>query len=86
VRAANTGISAFIDPLGRVFSVLSSDGESVNVEGYLTDQVPMWPVRTFYTTYGDIFVLFCGVMFALLLLIEKAFPAGGESPREVSSG
>ena len=71
VRAANTGISAFIDPLGRITSILEDNGRSVNVEGYLTDRITISPVRALYSLYGDIFVYFCGVMVILLFILES---------------
>jgi apolipoprotein N-acyltransferase len=58
VRAANTGISSFIDPYGRITARLtSSDGKALFVEGTLTRDVPLVTDRTFYTAYGDVFGL-----------------------------
>jgi apolipoprotein N-acyltransferase len=59
VRSANTGISAFVDPLGRVveqsglFTRETIKGEiRINGDGD----------RTFYTKYGDLFAWLCGLV------------------------
>ena len=54
VRCANTGISAFIDPNGRVYSrVAGEQGEDIFVSGVRTDAVIPAGSKTFYTRYGD---------------------------------
>jgi apolipoprotein N-acyltransferase len=58
-RAANTGISGFIDPYGRILA--QSD---IFVEGTLVHQIPLRNTTTFYTRYGDLFARLC-----LILLI-----------------
>jgi len=59
IRASNTGISCFIDPYGRITKRVSSDGEDIFIEGYQTQAVYIQKIRTFYTKFGDIFVLIC---------------------------
>ena len=54
-RAANTGISGFIDPNGRVIGKVSNGTQDIFVEGYLTMAIPVSEKRTFYTNYGDVF-------------------------------
>ncbi len=49
VRAANTGISAVIDPLGRVVTSLG-----LGVEGVLDSRLPVAASSTFYSRYGDV--------------------------------
>ncbi len=56
-RAANTGISGFIDPCGRV---LAATG--LYEEAYLTRKLPLPGHMTFYTRFGDVFVLFCAAL------------------------
>lgn len=54
VRAANTGVTAFIDPLGRILHTF----EDPFAEGVLTGTVPVPPPevkKTFYTRYGELF-------------------------------
>ena len=48
VRVANTGISAIVDPLGRIVESLPLDTEGV-IDGTLPRALP----PTFYATYGD---------------------------------
>lgn len=54
VRAANTGISGFIDSNGRVLATSSLFTRQV-----LTDIITMDSTRTFYTRYGDLFSYLC---------------------------
>lgn len=54
VRAANTGISGFIDPLGRIKSATS-----IFVTDYLVDTIRLGSGKTFYAEYGDIFSWLC---------------------------
>ena len=49
VRAANTGISAVIDPQGRVVTRLG-----LGVEGVLDSGLPVAALSTFYSRYGDL--------------------------------
>ncbi|MEI6631023.1 MAG: apolipoprotein N-acyltransferase [bacterium] len=61
VRAANTGISGFISPLGAIIStVRDSRGREIFIPGYDTREIfienrPL----SFYTRYGDIFITLC---------------------------
>jgi apolipoprotein N-acyltransferase len=58
VRAANTGISAFVDPWGRINAA----------SGLFTREVLIGKIdlrgsnMTFYAQYGDVFALFCSLM------------------------
>jgi len=67
VRAANTGISCFIDPYGRVTGRVNHLGKDVFVEGFLTGELPISRKKTFYTTHGDVFALAC-VIFSIALV------------------
>ena len=57
VRAANTGVTCFIDRFGRVERVLEgAEPGDIWVNGFLSGRVE-WPVEprlTFYTRYGDV--------------------------------
>ncbi len=56
-RAANTGISCFIDSYGKITGrVKDQNSDDTFVEGYLTGEIRPSNQRTFYTLYGDIFV------------------------------
>jgi apolipoprotein N-acyltransferase len=55
-RAANTGLSAFIDSYGRIVDRLRDEnGNELFVEGVLWGDVPLANRGTFYTRYGDVF-------------------------------
>jgi apolipoprotein N-acyltransferase len=70
VRAANTGISCFVDSTGKVLSGVEVEGKEIFVSGFATSNVDIYAGRTVYTVYGDIFIYFCGFMMALLFLME----------------
>ncbi|MBD3308896.1 apolipoprotein N-acyltransferase [candidate division KSB3 bacterium] len=59
-RAANTGISGFIDPYGRIIRQ-----SEIFVDATMTHTLPIRQTTTFYTQYGDLFVRLC---FGLSLL------------------
>jgi apolipoprotein N-acyltransferase len=64
VRAANTGISGFIDSRGRI---LETSG--IFTEAYLTHKLEPSTERSLYTRYGDVFSYAC-VMVSLILLAK----------------
>lgn len=57
VRAANTGISGFIDPAGRVL-----DRTGLMVEAARVRPLPLLEVETLYTRHGDLFAAGCLVI------------------------
>ncbi len=61
-RAANTGISAFIDPTGVIKSATP-----LFTESFLTGTIGILGVQTFYTTYGDVFALLATLLSLVLL-------------------
>ena len=67
-RAANTGISGFIDPAGRILSATPLLEEAVVVR-----TLPMISAKTFYTRFGDLFALAClaGSLFVIILAFGK---------------
>ncbi len=72
-RAANTGISCFIDPYGRISGRVKNNSKDIFVEGYLTKDIPLSRQKTFYTVYGDIFlylVLITAVIMITLTVIR----------------
>lgn len=56
VRAANTGVSCFIDRYGRIGGKIKNSGKDIFIEGYLTREISFSEEKTFYTVYGDIFI------------------------------
>jgi apolipoprotein N-acyltransferase len=72
-RAANTGITGFIDPRGKI---LKQGG--IFTEEAMTGTIRLSNQKTFYTLYGDIFAGICSVLSILLLanaLIRKPHPS-----------
>jgi apolipoprotein N-acyltransferase len=63
VRAANTGISGFIDPFGQII-----EATPLFVEQASYTTVPTRQARTFYSYYGDVFAHVCVIICALLCL------------------
>ncbi|MBO5960000.1 MAG: apolipoprotein N-acyltransferase, partial [Lentisphaeria bacterium] len=71
VRAGNSNYSVLISPTGRLIdcitkrynndgSVVFDPGRKVSGSAKFIVPVPLDPVMTFYTMYGDVFVLLCG--------------------------
>ncbi len=61
LRAANTGVSGFIDAYGRIVSLVKDKaGRNIFVDGYSTEEISLKNKNSsFYTRYGDIFIIFC---------------------------
>jgi len=58
VRAANTGISAFVDPWGRI-----TTASGLFTREVLTGEINLRGSKmTFYTLYGDVFAIFCSLL------------------------
>ncbi len=73
IRTASTGVSAIIDPTGRVIArVKDYNSKYVNVEGYLVGQIPLSSERTFYNRYGDWFVYLLLGMFSIFVSLALA--------------
>jgi apolipoprotein N-acyltransferase len=78
-RSANTGISGFIDPHGRIINTVRQGSKDIFVTGFLTMDIPLSRTRTFYTIYGDVFVYL--VLIATLWLgIEKLWSTRSSCP------
>jgi apolipoprotein N-acyltransferase len=68
-RAANTGISAFIDPKGKI---VGQGG--IFTEEAMNGTIRLSKKKTFYTLYGDVFAWICSgfsIFFLLHALIRK---------------
>jgi apolipoprotein N-acyltransferase len=61
-RAANTGISAFIDPKGKI---VKQGG--IFTQEAMNGTIRLMKNKTFYTLYGDVFAWFCTAFSVLLL-------------------
>ncbi len=66
-RAANTGVSGFIDAHGHI---LNTSG--IFRETFLTQKINVGAEKTFYTRYGDLFSYAC-LLFILLMLVLKPY-------------
>ena len=62
IRAANTGISGFIDSKGRIISTTKLFQRVV-----ITRDIKTNTTKSFYTKYGDIFSYMCFVLSIILL-------------------
>jgi apolipoprotein N-acyltransferase len=62
VRAANTGVSAFVLPSGEIQTTLP-----LGVRGTLRGEVPLRRGYTFYARFGDVFAYACAAMSAAAL-------------------
>lgn len=70
VRAANTGVTCFVNRFGRVTQVLRDSKGSQFTEGVLsgTVEVPTNGALTFYVRHGELFAKICGALTLLVLL------------------
>jgi len=68
IRAANTGISGFIEPSGRVIETTQIFKDAV-----ITQKVPILQVETLYSRFGDVFAMAClglSVLFVLFRIVK----------------
>jgi len=71
VRCANTGVSCFIDPFGRIVSrITDAQGNDIFVRGILAESVFQRKTATFYNRYGNWFAWLCMfiTLFSFLLV------------------
>ncbi|MBE9544257.1 MAG: apolipoprotein N-acyltransferase [Proteobacteria bacterium] len=64
-RAANTGISGFIDPAGRILA-----STALLEEAALTRSIPLLKEKTVYTNTGDLFARVCMGVVTLFTMLE----------------
>ena len=65
VRAANTGISGFIDPYGKIVN-----STEIFETDFLISEVSALKKKTFYTSYGNVFVYICGLIVLIKILTK----------------
>ncbi len=65
IRAANTGISGFIDPAGRIIAPTPLFVEAVAVQS-----VPVIHEKTFYTRHGDLFAQICLALSLIIVIVQ----------------
>jgi apolipoprotein N-acyltransferase len=68
IRAANTGISAIIDPTGRI--VKASD---IFVPAVISGRIQLRRGETFYTRYGDLFAWLCVAFVFSVFVAERGW-------------
>ncbi|MFW5854439.1 MAG: apolipoprotein N-acyltransferase, partial [Thermodesulfobacteriota bacterium] len=67
IRSANTGISGFIDPTGRITATTRLFEDAV-----MTREVPQLDLQTVYSRYGDWFARLC-LGLTLILIISHLY-------------
>ncbi len=76
-RAANTGVSALVDPWGRITAFVHDGfGKKTFIEGGMGGVLPMVQEMTFYTKYGDVFTYLCFLCILLAAVIQSRRPYG----------
>ncbi len=65
-RCANSGLSMFVDPVGRLIATTS-----LYTRETLTRTVPIYKAPTLYTKFGDWFVALCGIIVLIGLVIAR---------------
>ena len=70
VRAANTGVTCFVNEFGRVTQILQEDTGNTFNEGVLTGEinVPQDRELTFYARHGELFAKFCAAVTLLAIV------------------
>jgi apolipoprotein N-acyltransferase len=70
-RAANTGVTCFVNEFGRVTQVLQDERGSTFTEGVLTGEIKIPTDRelTFYTRHGELFAKVCAGVTAITIII-----------------
>lgn len=67
-RSANTGISGFIAPNGRILA-----STPIFTEQAITGTIPLGSPSTFYTRFGDVFAWICVIISTILVLFTRFF-------------
>ena len=78
-RAANTGISGFIDPFGRIIAA-----SPIFMQTALQAEIAVRQTKTFYSRYGDVFAYGC-VVISLLFCLYGIFGTKGAEPDAVAA-
>jgi apolipoprotein N-acyltransferase len=78
VRAANTGISGFIDSGGRIMHE-----SEIFVEASMTESVPLGKDKSIYTRVGDVFAWLC-MAGSLLMIVIRIFQ--GRDVKKAAAG
>lgn len=71
VRAANTGVTCFVNEFGRITQILQDDNGSTFTEGILSGEVniPTARVLTFYVKHGELFAQLCAAITLMAIIV-----------------
>jgi apolipoprotein N-acyltransferase len=74
IRAANTGVTCFINQFGRVTQMLQDDTGSTFTEGVLAGEikVPTEQELTFYVRHGELFAKACAAITLITVIVTIA--------------
>ena len=74
VRSANTGISGFIAPSGKIISLVHDKSDrNIFISGYDTQEIfTRQKPLSFYSRFGDIFIILAFIFIILIMLNPKA--------------
>jgi len=86
IRAANTGISAFVSPTGRVLARLTVDGSDRQVSGVLQGYALTAEGRSPYLSVGELFGRLCFAVWILCMLCRAGACIKGWVERRRSVG
>lgn len=78
-RAANTGVSGFVDPFGRII-----EASPIFTQTALQAEIPIRQIRTFYSRHGDVFAYGC-MLISLLFCLYGIFGTKGAEPDAVAA-
>jgi apolipoprotein N-acyltransferase len=87
VRAANTGVTCFVNEFGRVTQILQDEPGSTFTEGVLIGEikVPIGGELTFYARHGELFAKLCaGITLIAITVMILARGGGCTVPRRAS--
>ena len=72
IRAANTGVTCFVNAFGRVTQVLQDETGSTFGEGVLTGEIAVPTERdlTFYTRHGELFAKVCAWVTLIAIIVS----------------
>jgi apolipoprotein N-acyltransferase len=80
-RAANTGISGFIDQTGRIL-----DATPIFTEATVMRALPVFRIPTFYTGHGDVFAHACVIIAGIFVIAGTRHRAARERKRAGGAG
>lgn len=71
IRSANTGVSGFIAPSGKIISLVKDkSGKDIFIDGFRTEEINILKeTPSFYTRHGDIFIAACLLLLLLYAII-----------------